>query len=122
MKRLIDAYIECAIWSSVHFEDENDDCGTPLDQVDAELSESARESMANDCADLLSLLEAEGVEWSEDWSEEQFGHDFWLTRNGHGAGFWDRGKGELGRILSQWAKTYGSSDLYVGDDGMIYVS
>jgi len=22
--------------------------------------------------------------------EEQAGHDFWLTRNGHGAGFWDR--------------------------------
>ncbi|MCK5613434.1 hypothetical protein KAR91_66805 [Candidatus Pacearchaeota archaeon] len=22
--------------------------------------------------------------------EEQLGHDFWLTRNGHGAGFWDR--------------------------------
>lgn len=21
---------------------------------------------------------------------EQAGHDFWLTRNGHGAGFWDR--------------------------------
>jgi hypothetical protein len=24
-------------------------------------------------------------------SDEQIGHDFWLTRNHHGAGFWDRG-------------------------------
>lgn len=27
----------------------------------------------------------------EDYTgDERFGHDFWLTRNGHGAGFWDR--------------------------------
>lgn len=25
--------------------------------------------------------------WSDD---ERAGHDFWLTRAGHGAGFWDR--------------------------------
>jgi hypothetical protein len=24
------------------------------------------------------------------YSPEQLGHDLWLTRNGHGAGFWDR--------------------------------
>lgn len=24
------------------------------------------------------------------YSAERFGHDFWLTRCGHGAGFWDR--------------------------------
>ena len=26
----------------------------------------------------------------------QIGHDLWLTRNGHGAGFWDRGLGAQG--------------------------
>ena len=25
-----------------------------------------------------------------DYPAEQVGHDLWLTRNGHGAGFWDR--------------------------------
>lgn len=30
-------------------------------------------------------------------AEAAFGHDFWLTRQGHGAGFWDRK--ELGKIL-----------------------
>lgn len=24
------------------------------------------------------------------YDAERFGHDFWLTRNGHGTGFWDR--------------------------------
>lgn len=49
------------------------------------------------------------------------GHDFLLTRDGHGAGFWDRGLGEIGDALAKAAGAYGESGLYVGDDGMIYV-
>jgi hypothetical protein len=48
------------------------------------------------------------------------GHDFWLTRNGHGVGFWDRGMGPVGDRLSEAAQAYGSVDLYVGDNGRIY--
>ena len=47
------------------------------------------------------------------------GHDFWLTRNHHGAGFWDRGLGEVGRKLTEAAHVYGDYDLYVGDDGKV---
>jgi hypothetical protein len=47
------------------------------------------------------------------------GHDLWLTSAGHGAGFWDRGYGEAGSILTKWAKTF-RTELYVGDDGLIY--
>src|SRR5215213_9921810 len=50
----------------------------------------------------------------------QAGHDFWLTRNRHGAGFWDRGLGDLSNRLSDASKVYGEVDLYVGDDGQIY--
>ena len=35
------------------------------------------------------------------YNETRAGHDFWLTRNGHGAGFWDRGLGEVGDALSE---------------------
>ena len=28
--------------------------------------------------------------YARGYDEEQAGHDYWLTRNGHGAGFWDR--------------------------------
>lgn len=38
-----------------------------------------------------------------------FGHDFYLTREGHGAGFWDRGLGELGDYLTTIAKGYGGA-------------
>lgn len=43
---------------------------------------------------------------------ERFGDDFWLTREGHGCGFWDRGLDTLGRYLTDVAHRYGSVDLY----------
>lgn len=44
----------------------------------------------------------------------------WLTRNGHGTGFWDRGLGERGDALTKSAESFGDAVLYVGDDGRIY--
>ena len=35
--------------------------------------------------------------------------------------FWDRGK-PAGQALTVAAKTFGSVDLYIGDDGMVYQS
>lgn len=53
-------------------------------------------------------------------AEAQMGHDLWLTRNGHGAGFWDRGLGELGDALSEIARGMGEVHLILGDDGKLY--
>lgn len=53
-------------------------------------------------------------------AEARAGHDFYLTRAGHGTGFWDRGLDELGDRLSEAAKCAGSVDdhtLYANDDG-----
>jgi len=49
------------------------------------------------------------------------GHDFFLTRNGHGAGFWDGDwpKAE-GETLTSAAEAFGPTYFYVGDDGRIY--
>lgn len=111
-------YIACALWASTHTDENGDD--TPMDQLDAELTPEAKERMHNDCRDFLAYLDAEGIDATELWTDEQLGHDFWLTRNGHGTGFWDRGHGMLGDRLTQAAKTHGSADLYVGDDGLIH--
>jgi hypothetical protein len=49
------------------------------------------------------------------------GHDFWLTREGHGAGFWDGDYPEpQATRLTKASKAYGGFDLYIGDDGMIH--
>lgn len=109
------AYLDCALWTSTNEE------GEYFDNMDAELSEEAEREMREDCEDFFesntSLLE----KYCEQSSIDCAGHDFWLTRNGHGAGFWDRGMGDLGDELTSAAKVYGSQDLYLGDDGMIYL-
>jgi hypothetical protein len=125
-------YIICAIWSSNDDRRDPEGHGCPLDRNygPEDLSPETRASMAEDVSafieanadDLTRYLEGLG------YGPEQIGHDFWLTRNGHGAGFWDRYYGTDSELracvlrLSDAAKGYGSSDLYVGDDGKVWVS
>lgn len=46
---------------------------------------------------------------------EQAGHDFWLSRNGHGTGFWDRDSYYYKDCIRDWlqrrAETFGESDV-----------
>ena len=51
----------------------------------------------------------------------QIGHDLWLTRNGHGAGFWDKGLGAQGDSLTAICEALGQVDSYVADDGFLYL-
>lgn len=58
-------------------------------------------------------------------AEAAFGHDFALTRNGHGVGFWDRSDEGLPQFLGDaltrvCQKHFKESDLYIGDDGKAY--
>ena len=57
----------------------------------------------------------------EELSPDKVGHDLWLTRNGHGAGFWDGDYADdVGEALTKISEAMGEIDLYVGDDGKIY--
>lgn len=107
------AYINAALWSST------DDSGTPFDEIytTGDLSGEAMDKMIEDCAAFLAKADI------PDNLLPQAGHDFWLTRNGHGSGFWDRPEvygEEKAQELSALADTFGVVDLYVGDDGRIY--
>lgn len=57
-----------------------------------------------------------------DYDWEKAGHDFCLTRNGHGAGFWDRGREKVWTELTDMSKTYGEMCGLIGDDGSIFLS
>lgn len=51
----------------------------------------------------------------------QAGYDFYFTRNGHGVGFWeDEWPGAYRELLTNGANGYGTMDIYLGDDGLIY--
>lgn len=49
-------------------------------------------------------------------------HDFWLTRNGHGAGFWDGDYEEAtGEALTEIAKGFKECDVVECDDGTLEI-
>lgn len=53
--------------------------------------------------------------------EAMAGHDFALTRNGHGAGFWDGSwTYEVGILMTAASDLAGPLEVYVGDDGKLY--
>lgn len=116
----LDSYIETALWSS--YDNANDQGGEPLDKNYSakDLAPMALAKMSADCVafvgqagDLLDEFGRGGV--------TRAGHDFWLTRNGHGAGFWDGDWPDGGDKLTELSKQFGEVDLYVGDDGRLYV-
>ena len=85
----------------------------------------APETMAAMRSDCGAFIAANGIPKyndSEYSDAEKAGHDFWLTRCGHGAGFWDRA--ELSKAnqdrLTAYSKDFGDIDLCVGDDGKIH--
>lgn len=106
------AYATCALWSSSDVDVEHLDADHDVDDI-------APETMAEMIADCRSFRELAGS-LLDGIDEEQAGHYFWLTRNGHGCGFWDRGLGTRGDALTKLCKPFGTVDLYVGDDGKIY--
>jgi hypothetical protein len=57
-------------------------------------------------------------------SEYQTEHDFIMTTNGHGCGFWETfdWPKEVGEILTRLAKRHSEIHADVGDDGKIYLS
>ena len=117
------SYIETALWSST------DETDTPLDSKYGieDLSEECLKQMQEDC----KAFQESNAQWlvpehmmvsnHSGTALIRGGHDFWLTRNGHGAGFWDGDWSvESNLAMTQCSKAYGSVDLYVGDDGKIY--
>lgn len=92
------AYLDCALWA----------CG-----IDAALD-----------ADIPPELVAEAIEDCKAFQEanaadlagadlERSGHDFYLTRERHGAGYWDGDyHDDVGRRLTEAAHTYGSWDEF----------
>lgn len=118
----LQAYLSCLIWTGLNWADATGPNRDPrqldethdVDDIPAdvvtELSDELQDFLRSNWADVEAM------------DPEQVGHDFCLSRNGHGTGFWDRGNGDLGDRLHKAAKVYGSCDLDVGDDRVLYLT
>ena len=111
------AYIAAALWST------NDE-STPAGGVPLEDNygpyDIAPDTLRQMLADCVRFRAENAADLRELDNTEQAGHDFWLTREGYGVGFWDRDLGELGERLSEAASRFGEFSLTIGDDGMIH--
>lgn len=91
MDKFTIGYIQAALWSST----DSDDNDRPLDDNFGlnDLSTELLQQFEADCQefqDKCRHLWDDVEDGPECTADERAGHDFWLTRNGHGAGFWDR--------------------------------
>jgi hypothetical protein len=117
------AYLAAVLWSSTDGE-------SPMDASHSisDFSPEAMESAIDDCAKFQAQAadmipggctrSTRGADCQNEW--EQAGHDFWLTRAGHGAGFWDGDWPEHGDALTTLAKLFRAVEPYIGDDDKIY--
>ncbi len=97
---------------NAHGEEEDAPDDVSLDNFDV----ASLQKIIKDCKAFKAECRKAGLDLKK-WGEAQAGHDFWLTRNGHGAGFWDRGRKD-GDALTKIAKSYGDafvSIYYLGD-------
>ena len=109
---MLGAYLDCIAWvDCVDDQDENFE--------NAAFSDELLEEAKNDCKEFLDIA---GDKLTDN-QLEQAGHDLWLTRNGHGAGFWDRGdfyNGHGDYFTSLCECKFQEKYVYVGDDNLIY--
>lgn len=114
--KMLRGYLGTALWSErdVLIDNHNLDLEKDFDLDD--FTKEAIDKAKKDCelfkekaGDLLNGLDLSIV-----------GHDFWLTRNGHGAGFWDGDyEKSVGEKLTQISKEFGVINLFLTEDDKI---
>jgi len=109
VEAIVRAYAEALLWQAVDYDEEGNEIVISeefdIDDLSPEIWDGIRrdvEEFVQDAADDLQGL-----------SEEAIGHNLVLTRNHHGAGFWDLGLGERGDRLTKIAHLLGTHELYV---------
>lgn len=92
--QFFNAYLECINFT------ETGDINEPESGADLD-PDFLRESLI-DCLAFYSRIAC----YLSDEEVSQAGHDFWLSRNGHGAGFFDRDYAMADKFQT-WAEAYG---------------
>lgn len=112
-------YIDAALFSTIDYRFED---GRALDAsvTAADLTLEARSTIETQCA---AFVRAHG-ELLDAGELYRMGCCFFWNRNGHGTGFWDEvSLPENSRTsLADAARACGEADVYVGDDGRVWVA
>lgn len=119
INEILKGYLESALWT----EEERLNNETHYEDREFSIEDIDSDSKINAYSDIKKFIEKAGTEAINEAITEnglfKLGMDIWLTRNGHGAGFFDYSY-ENEEILMKTAKSLGSKYLYIGDDGKLY--
>jgi len=99
----VDAYLAAALWASAAKDEEQLDAKYTIEDFTQEAVDRAVQDANDFIRDNRLLLNQASS------NKAQHGHDFFLTRNLHGTGFWDRGYGQVGDRLAHAARAFGRS-------------
>ena len=121
----VSGYLETAGWL-VSWHDghpEDNEIGYEGDHREGPFSDESYDHAEQALQDFVDALDDPNdvIVYVDSMGYEQLGHDLWLTRNGHGAGFWDRGLGALGDRLTEAARSLGEAMAYVDTDDVVHV-
>lgn len=111
IETILNHYLYAALWT------EDLDSEKDTDDFAPESVDQAREDIT---FFLKVVSEALPEDALSEWSDEQIGHDLWLTRNRHGAGFWDRDLG-YNTELTDTAQNMGEKYAYISDNGLVAI-
>jgi hypothetical protein len=123
VREFVAAYLDVALWSSCIGSGHADPEDLSLQAAGYEIDDIEPVSKRRMIRDCLNFIANNSLWLAKAGTPEQNGHDYWLTRERHGAGFWDRGyPAAVGKALTDAAHADGSQDLYLGDDDRVHVS
>ena len=144
MDNFVASYLETALWSSTVIlpclEEDLDSDGcmdvpddhplydvTENDPIDKHFSiydctDELVKTSTEDCMLFIDRMEKECL-WDkalEYCDEDRIAHDFWLTRNGHGCGFWDGDYGDIGDEITELVRReFNEVNLCVTEEGEV---
>ncbi len=116
------AYLDCALWAET--DESTDQGGDPLDENYSieDIDPDSLKTAIQDCKRFQGkYMKNLYPPCNPHTVNMNAGHDFWLTRNSHGAGFWDGNWPEPAATrLRDASKEFGNVTIYVGDDNKLY--
>ena len=117
--RFLRGYAEAALGNST------DDTGEPLDK-DYSITNLSTESLLSAWAECTRFIRENETDLTH-LDDDLAGHNLWLSRNFHDAGFFDtrvndESAGFAMQQLTHASHAYGEIDLYLGDDRKLHFS
>lgn len=109
---ILNSYLETALWADAEEGDEEMKSKTIHD-----FDPQSKAEALNDIKAFVKIAGEQAPEELRTYSDEQLGHNLWLSRNGHGAGFFDDNNDKLQDIARNMKEKY----IYIGDDKGLYM-